>query len=245
MTSPHAPSARLPPPGGRRIALMSIERAKAICSYGDSAAHREPYLQAAWKEHGNDYLRWWDRRPVASSEADIAQWYEMARTTAAVALEMLDAATTKPLTASRLQTPSDDEDATFAAVMNADLESPVTYFELEQPHDIGSSELADCMMFGALCWRLESSGLSVIRFADQAGNDSCFGQVIFDAAGTWNADRPLIAVHPGLTVVSRDGTVILPVDIDFASLCGAVVRAGAHMAHLIVGALWSLESSRR
>jgi hypothetical protein len=224
---------------------VSIDRAREICSHGEQAAEADPYLRGQWRKHGNAFLAWWNRRPPASSEVDVAQFYEIARTTAASALEVLGAAEVVPLSSDQLRMPASNTNAAFAAAMNADLGEGIAYFELDHPQDIGAPDMDDCVMFGALGWKRENAGLNVIPFANQGGRDATFGHVLFDSSGSRATCEPLIAVHPGLTVVSLDGSVITPVEIDSPSICGAVVRAGAHMAHLVVGALWAREATRR
>lgn len=222
---------------------MRIERAKEICGWGAPAARDEPYLQAQWQAHGDDFPKWWQRRPEPGGEIDIAQFYEMARTTAGVALGLLDSATVRSLEAKRLRGAGQDADATFAAAMHVQLGSEVSYFEVDDPLDIASSELGSFRMFGALCWQPEGAGLNVIPFAAQDDREGTFGHTLFDSTGHSDLDSAIVAIHPGLTIIARDGSVITPLEIDAEGICGSMMRAGAHMAQLVVGALWSLEAS--
>jgi hypothetical protein len=223
---------------------VSLARVNEICRHGAPAARKEAYLQEQWNAHGNDFLKWWNRRPAPGGEVDIAQFYEMARTTTGVARDMLPAARVEPLAAARLQIPGESADEGFAAVMNVDLRGGVVYYELDEPFDIGAADIAGTRMLGALCWQLAGAGLNVIPFAIQDDHDGAFGHTPFDTTTASDAYSPAVAIHPGLTVVAHDGTIIMPVELDAGGICGSVVRAGNHMAFLIVGALWSLEADR-
>jgi hypothetical protein len=221
---------------------MSIERAKEICGWGAPAARNEPYLQAQWEAHGEDFLKWWQRRPEPAGEIDLAQFYEMARTTAGVALGLLDSAVVRPLEPRRLRDTGENADAAFAAAMQVQLGSEVTYFEVDDPLEIASSELGSFRMFGALCWQPEGAGLNVIPFAVQDDREGTFGHTLFDSTEHSDRDSAVVAIHPGLTIVARDGSVITPLEIDAEGICASIMRAGFHMAQLVVGALWSLEA---
>jgi hypothetical protein len=220
---------------------MGIAHAKEICSWGAPAAEAEPYLQAQWRQHGNDFLAWWDRRPEPGGEVDVAQFYEMARTTSGVAADLLDSANEVELSSSALRVPATSADNALDAVMHVELLGGIVYFDLTDPVDLGLPDVSDCRLLGALCWQLGGAGLNVVPFAVQEGREGAFGHTLFDSTGASNADAAQVAIHPGMTIVAADGGVITPVELDAPGICGAVMRAGNRMVHLVVGALWSIE----
>ncbi len=129
----------------------------------------------------------------------------------------------------------------LAAASSLRLPGDTLYVEPDADVDLGSPELKNTKLLGALLWQPERS-LNIVPFATQAGAAAPFGHIVFDSS--LSLDGPVL-LHAGMVQVGQGGAMASVTDLESISLCGATLRAAIRLADVVVGALtlWWYETN--
>jgi len=217
---------------------MTILKARIICQEALDSAEANQALAALRQQHGANFLEWFDQNPAGGSDQDLLQWLEITRSTAAVAMPLLNVATEQIFSADEFQMPASDPDKGLKAVENLRLSEETVFIVPSGPVDVSVEGLVGASLIGALCWQPENA-FNCVPFVEQGGNSAPFGHILIDPSLDLDG---MLLTHPGLLMIGKSGAVGTDVAISSTSLSGATYRSGAQATHLVAGALWRAEA---